>query len=193
MTVAVGWKGLPTFVLFEADVTRDSDGLVRVPYRLPDGHLHNVRMFAPSGRCWWEPRGLSLIPFGLDRQWREGMRRYRCLAITEGESDALALDAALGAEGLDVLGVPGASTWKPEWAAHTRGYDAVYVIGDGDRAGRAFNWRVRHDLPGAMVVDLPDGDDVRGLLQRDGADPLVDAIEAAEAIARLQEALGLAA
>ena len=186
-----GWKGLPTWVLDEFGIRVDRLGRVTIPYRLADGRLHNVRL-VPGDRRWWKFRGLPLVPFGLNLQTPARLRSYRCLAIVEGESDALALyGSTLGADGLDVLGVPGAGTWKSAWRGHADGYDAVYVIGDGDDAGRAFSWRARRDLVSAMVVNLPDGDDVRSILQRDGVGPLVDAIAEGEAIRQLEAALRL--
>jgi hypothetical protein len=63
---ASGWKGISTKLLEEAGVTSSDDGLIRVPYRTLTGEIHNVRVFAPSGRCWWERSGLELMPFGLE-------------------------------------------------------------------------------------------------------------------------------
>jgi 5S rRNA maturation endonuclease (ribonuclease M5) len=180
--IALGWKNLPTFVLREAGVTVDGRGRVFVPYRDESGEPVNRRVFA-GDRAWWERRGRSLIPFGLDRLEDLAFRKYRCLAICEGESDSLALSAALGAEGLDVLGVPGASTWRAEWAAHADGYAAVFVFGDGDPAGVRFNLAVKHDLPDALAVWLPKGEDVRSIVQHNAAE-LVDLIAEAERLAR---------
>jgi hypothetical protein len=191
---AVGWKGLPTFVLGEARVTRDPDGLVQLPYFTASGELHNTRVFAPGGRTWWAHSGRGLLPFGLDRLTDPGGRPYRSLAIAEGESDALALDAAFGADLFDVLGVPGSTVWRPEWAGHAADYAAIYVFGDGDPAGRAFNWRVRRTLPSARIVEIPDGQDARSMLQNDRADELLDLIDAADELALLEhEVLGAAA
>lgn len=179
--IAVGWRDLPTFVLAEADVTRDAEGLVRLPYRLPSGSRWANRVVATSGRRWWEPGdGRPVIPFGLDRLEHPDFRRYRVLAICEGESDGLALRAAFGAEGFDVLGIPGACTWRAEWAGHAAGYAAVYVLGDGDDAGRCLNRGVRGVVPDAIAVELPEGRDVRELLQEDGVDALLAMIALAE-------------
>ena len=109
------WRGLPRFVLNEYGVTHDDDGLVRIPYRLPDGSLYAMRVVAPSGGALGGSRETAarLIPFGLDQLADPAFRQYRALAITEGESDALALSATFGVEGLDVLGAPGATTGAP--------------------------------------------------------------------------------
>jgi hypothetical protein len=173
-----GWKGLPGYVLNEAGVRRDRD-VVRLPYRLPDGSLYANRVVADNGRRWWEPGdGRPVIPFGLDRLEDSPYRRYRVLAVCEGESDALAVWAALAHHGVDVLGIPGAGTWKPEWrdyiAKTDERYAAVYAVGDGDDAGRHMNDAVVRDVPDACAIWLPEGDDARALVQRDGGDALLD-------------------
>lgn len=187
--IAIGWKELPTFILAEAHVTRDHDGLVRIPYRNPVGELVNRRVFAPSGKCWWERSGVPMVPFGLERLEEPAFRRYRVLALAEGESDSLALDAAFGAEGMDVLGVPGALSWKSDWLQYVEGYETVYVFGDGDQAGREFSIRVRRHLPRAGVVSLPDGEDVRSLLQGSGPDAVVATMEEADRLLDLEALL----
>jgi hypothetical protein len=166
-TIAVAWKGLSTRTLEEALVAHSEDGLVRIPYRTLTGEVHNVRVFAPSGRCWWERRGLELIPFGLETL--RDSPHDRGLLIAEGESDALALRRHFGAGfGYDVLGVPGARTWRADWARFCEPYAVGYVFGDGDEAGRAFAAAVQRDVPQVRVVRMPDGEDVRSLVQREG-------------------------
>ena len=185
-----GWKALPTHILAEAGVTCDPDGLVRIPYRLHDGSLYAERVAASSGRRWWRPGdGRPLIPFGIDRLETAAFRKYRDLAIVEGESDTLALRAALGHEGVDVLGVPGARTWKSAWATYTGGYHDVYVLGDGDEPGRDLNATARRDVPNAIVVDLPAGRDVRDVVQADhGLDELLTLLRQAKCGAELSRA-----
>lgn len=185
---ATSWKGLPSWVLADAGVWLEG-GLVVVPYRTSAGELYADRVIAGSGRRWWSPGdGRPVIPFGLDRLERLAFRRYRALAICEGESDALALSAAFKGDGVDVLGVPGAGTWKPEWAVHAVGYSAVYVAGDGDAAGRTLDAAVYRDVPGSMSLRLPDGADVRALLQADGPDAVLELIRQAD----WQQRVGLA-
>ena len=128
-------------------------------------------------------------PFGLDRLEHPDFRGYRSLAIVEGESDALALWAAHGHEGRDVIGGPGASTWRSAWTEHANGDVATYAFGDGDGAGRALNAAARRDLPDAIAVELPDGEDVRSIVQRDGADALLDLIGEAERAAEIGSAI----
>jgi len=165
MTIAVGWKGLSTAVLNEAGVERDLEGLVWIPYRLPDGALYAHRVVAPSGRRWWKPGdGRPVIPFGLESLTDPPTDRG--LLVAEGESDALALRAAFE-WGYDVLGVPGASTWRRGWVRYLLPYAVVYVLGDGDDAGRRLAGTVKRDVPRARIVYLPAGEDARSLLQDD--------------------------
>lgn len=188
-TVATGWKGLPAWVLAEAGVTRDGEGLVRVPYFAGDGALHATRVFAPSGRCWWEPAGRCVIPFGLEQLTDERYRHECTLLIAEGESDTLALRAwAAGSPAVDVAGVPGAGCWRAEWSDLLAGYATVFVLGDGDDAGRSFNWHVRADIPHARIVDLGDGDDARAIVQRDPAE-LDELLARADLMAALEQAV----
>lgn len=181
MTAPVQWKGLPSYVLTEADVREEPDGIV-IPYRLADGGLYAERIVALNGRRWWRPGdGRPVIPYGLDRLEDEAYRKYRVLAITEGESDALALWAALGHEGVDVLSCPGASCWRSEWAHYAAGYAAVYACGDGDAPGYDLNRRIIEAIPSAVGLWLEGGDDLRGVLQSDGGvDRVRDLMAAAD-------------
>lgn len=164
-TRAASWKGLPKWLLEDAGVTVDAEGLVRLPYRLTDGTLYAHRVVAPAGRRWWEPGdGREAIPFGLDRLELPQFRTYAVLVIAEGESDALAARLVPCPCRLDVLGIPGAGTWRVEWTTYCRGYAGVYVAGDGDEAGRALNAAVCADVPEARALPIPDGSDLRELL-----------------------------
>lgn len=182
------WKRLPGHVLQEAGVEQFGVGCVRIPYRLRNGRVWGYRVVTAS-RAWWisadGTNGLGdagiLTPFGVDRQWPERLRRFRLLAICEGESDALALTGALG-YGFDSIAAPGAGVWRPEWAAYTDGYAATYVFPDGDGAGRRFAERVLASVPGRMAVWLPAGEDVRSMVQGGRLPELVGLIEERDAL-----------
>ena len=170
---ALDWKRLSALTLFEAGVTQQR-GIVRVPYRLPDGREHNAKLFRVRGHgSWWETTGKSLVPFGLERvpltvAGRAGM----VLVVAEGESDALAIREAfaLDRDGASfvVLGLPGSSTWRSEWVGLTRGWRRVYVAADGDQAGTRMLERIWEDVPRARWVPIPDGEDSRSILQAPG-------------------------
>ena len=109
--------------------------------------------------------GLPLLPFGLET--RTDPPHDRGLLIAEGESDALALRPHFHFA-YDVVGIPGAHTWRAEWARYCEPYAIGYVLGDGDEAGRAFSAAVEGDVPQIRGVAVPDDDDVRSLIQREG-------------------------
>ncbi len=65
----------------------------------------------------------------------------RRVLLVEGPSDMLAARSA----GLPAVAVPGASAWRPEWAAVLSGRDVVVVM-DCDHAGRHAARRIGEDL-----------------------------------------------
>lgn len=91
------------------------------------------------------------------------------IAVTEGELDAIAATSA----GVPAVGVPGAQAWRPHFAETLRGYDAVFVLADGDEPGLKFAETVAKSLGSvARVIEMPPGDDVNELVYRDGPDAL---------------------
>jgi hypothetical protein len=179
------WKGIDFLTLEEAGVTFTESGLVVVPYRLPDGTEHNRRVFALSGRCWWETPGVSLIPFGLETI--PANKTDWALLLCEGESDTLACREAFAGvsaghhlRGFVVLGMPGAATWQHDWNRYVEGFDLIYAIGDGDEPGRKLACAIKRSLPWARPVHLPEGADARGLLQVAGGRALDDYLIAAD-------------
>jgi 5S rRNA maturation endonuclease (ribonuclease M5) len=182
------WKGLPCAVLVDAGVVRDG-GLVRIPYRLADGGLYAERVVAPSGRRWWAPGdGRPMIPFGLERL--TASPHDRGLLVAEGESDALALRAWFG-WGYDVLGIPGATAWRAQWRRHLLPYAAIYVFGDGDAAGREMAFAICRDFPRVRTVPVPDREDVRSLLEREGPGVIDELLGEADRLSRVAASLGL--
>lgn len=194
---ARGWKGIAPDVLAEAGVDLDGS-LVTVPYRDRDGTELYSKCFRSDGRSFYRPAGISLVPYGLETLPAEGSRfpRFCALLLCEGESDALAVRDVLryrdDARAVQVfaLALPGALSWRNSWRSFLEPFPLVYLLGDGDEPGRRMNRRVRSAIPWARPVWLPDGSDVRALLQADrhGLDPFLDA---ADVDARLSAALVL--
>jgi 5S rRNA maturation endonuclease (ribonuclease M5) len=179
-----GYKGLPDVVLIDAGVRIDGR-TITIPYRSPGGAVHNRRVIDEAGQ-WWQTRGLSLILFGLELVPEVETRKHRQLWICEGESCTLALRGEIAEwRGLpvDTIGVPGATTWRSEWAHYLHEYAAVYLFPDGDEAGNRLAQNVTRDVPHVIRVHLPAGLDVRDVIQRDGGDRLEELIVEAETAA----------
>lgn len=178
-----GWKGIDAAVLDQAGFVFDGE-LVRIPYRRSDGAINNWRIFRTDGRCWWLSTGLGLIPFGLETLPPAEQATEVALLIAEGESDALALRQAFAGRpgpgrvaGYAVLGLPGAGSWRSDWRPFVDPHALIYVVGDGDAAGRRMIERIWNEIPWARPVWLPGGEDARSLLQREGPlalDPYLD-------------------
>lgn len=189
------WKGISYLVTEPAGLVFEGD-LVKAPYRLPDGAVWNWRVLAPNGRCWWETPGLELIPLGLETLPPIPKRDGWALLIGEGESDCLALREAFAGvgtgsdrRGYAILGLPGAGTWRPSFGAFTYGFESIYVVGDGDAAGRRMLDAVCRDLPNAHPIFLPEGEDARSLLQRKGSRALDVFLRRADELAFIVAAL----
>lgn len=212
LVTARGWKRLSVDVLDEAGVELDR-GLVTVPYRDRAGRELYRKCFRRDGRAFYRPAGTELVPFGLETLPAPGdcHPRYCALLVCEGESDALCvrdvlrlhdddraveyLSLALPGVGVPAveylaLALPGASVWRNSWRSFVEPFPLVYVLGDGDEPGRRMNRRVVAAVPWARPVWLPDGADVRSLLQAD-PDSLEPLLAHADENARLSAALAL--
>jgi hypothetical protein len=185
------WKGISFLVLDKADVVVGRDDRVRVPYRLPDGTVFRERFFARDGRVWWGP-GDRLIPFGLETLPPPDKAARSALIICEGESDTLAVREAFAAtppgnpiEAFYAIGLPGARAWRPQWASLVDAFNVIYLLGDGDNAGRQMVDAVHRNLPWSRPVWLPEGTDARSILQTHGPRALDPYLDRADEVAKL--------
>lgn len=94
------------------------------------------------------------------------------ILLVEGESDT----RTLWHYGIPALGIPGAATWKADWAQYLDGL-AVYVWKEPDMGGETFVTKVGATLPDVRILEAPAGrkdvsechvlgDDVPALLRR---------------------------
>lgn len=100
-----------------------------------------------ENRFKWR-KGTTIHPYGL---WRLD-RNAGYVILCEGESDA----QTFWHHGVSALGIPGASTWKPEWAQHLDGL-TVYVWCEPDQGGQAFAASVGKSLPDCRIIAPPQG------------------------------------
>ena len=165
-----------------------------IPYRNPSGEVVSLQRYYPDdGRKLWLP-DLGSWLYGVDRLAEADDRADKTLFVCEGALDAIALDAHLTKckvrKRYDVLAVPAANTFKPEWASFLAGYKEVRLCLDNDKAGRDGQERIaritREAKAGAKLLALrwpnvkeqsedgtekdkyPEGYDVSDLI-RDGA------------------------
>ncbi len=98
-------------------------------------------------RFLWR-RGDRPIPYGL---WRVNSAPPEApLILVEGASDAWTLWYA----GLHALGLPGAATWRGDYAKLVAGRE-VFVWREPDEGGAAFAECVGRSLPEARVIEAP--------------------------------------
>jgi hypothetical protein len=170
------WKRLAPETMLAAGIYVH-DGLVHLPYRRQDGSLHRTRVVASGRDPWWLYDGEGTILYGLDRLpfFEKELRLF----VTEGETDCLAARE----HGYQALGCPGARNFRPEWREVLEPFDLVYSIGDGDQAGSDFAWSVQRVVPWARPVVLPEGRDLRDLLQAGDQQQLHDLLDDADWLA----------
>lgn len=92
------------------------------------------------------------------------------IAVCEGEFDTIIMD---GAVGVPAVGVPGANNWRDHFRLLLEDYELIFVLCDGDQAGRDFGKKVASEVDGATVVHLPDGTDVNDLYLAEGKEGLL--------------------
>lgn len=90
------------------------------------------------------------------------------VAITEGEFSSWAVEL----DGIPAVALQGVSAWKDHFDRAFAGYEKVYVLGDGDEAGRKMTEKLAERLPNAVPIDLPDGEDPDSL-RRDYGDGFI--------------------
>ncbi len=134
-------KGLPVALLQDlglSDTHYMGRRAVRIPYLDEEGSEAAVRfrlaLEKSSGgddRFRWR-QGSKPSLYGL---WRlEGMCSSGYAFLVEGESDC----HTLWHHGFPALGVPGAATWRNEWAGHLEGVERIYAVVEPDGGGEAF-------------------------------------------------------
>jgi hypothetical protein len=159
---------------------------VRIAYADEDGAEIAVRFrLALKGedRFRWR-RGSHVAPYGLPRLNLARQAGY--IVLVEGESDA----QTLWYHGLPALGLPGASTWRAEWADYLQGLE-VFAWREPDTGGDKMLERIGPSLPDACILippgalkDISDhhlaGGDVVGLIRelRGKARPIRELLEA---------------
>lgn len=131
-------KGLPVEFLQKQglrDQKYQGRSAIRISYRGEDGSEDAVRFRIGlekseegDDRFRWRTGSKARL-YGL---WRlESIRKADYVVLVEGESDA----QTLWYHRIPALGIPGASTWRNEWAEHLEAIEKVYAVVEPDEAG----------------------------------------------------------
>lgn len=145
-------KALPVEFLRDlglTDIHYSGQPAIRIPYYAADGTEAAVRVRTAlykgesgDNRFRWR-KGSKLCPYGL---WRlDAARQAGYIVLCEGESDA----HTAWFHNVPALGLPGASTWKEEWAQHLDGIATIYVVIEPDNGGEA----VLKSLSASLIRD----------------------------------------
>lgn len=101
---------------------------------------------------------------------RDAFKDSRDIHIAEGEIDTIVLSELCG---LPALGISGAKYWLPWWVEVLRDFRKVFVYCDGDEAGEQLGNKIQKELGlAAILIKLPDGEDVNSIYLMGGADAL---------------------
>jgi hypothetical protein len=128
-------KGLPVDYLRDdlglADFHYIGEPALRIPYHDLDGSEAAMRfriaLDGPDKFRW--RKGSKAMFYGLERL--EKIKEADYVVLVEGESDC----HTLWHHGIQALGIPGAKTWKHEWAEHLDGLTRIYVVKESDEGG----------------------------------------------------------
>ncbi len=122
-----------------------SIGCWLVPFKSECGHVVNLTRYFPETG---DKPTLPILPlrlYGLDRIAPEADRAALPLFLVEGPFDLIALDQQLTDRKtrtrFDMLAVPSAGVFKPEWLRYLKGR-TVRLCLDNDKAGRAGQDRI---------------------------------------------------
>jgi hypothetical protein len=139
--------------------------VVKIPYRNEVGNVvaTRYRIGLTGDRFRWATGSKPQL-YGLPGLVRA--REAGHVLVVEGESDVHVATFL----GLPAVGVPGAKTWKDEWAAYFDNIPRVFVLQEPDQGGEQLVEHLANSPPGRRplwVVHLPGVKDVAELYRRD--------------------------
>ena len=151
-------KGLPADVLKDFGVRNGVDGFDRRPcvdilYIDEQGEVTATRKrlrLQAEPRFKWRP-GSKATLYGRSRL--DHARKAGQVLVLEGESDTWTAWNA----GLPAVSVPGAGTWREEWARKLSGIANVYLWREPDSGGDTLIGKAISDLPDASIIEAPAG------------------------------------
>lgn len=153
------YKKLPVSFLKDlslVEISHSGTPALRIPYFNRDGQEVAVRFRLALGgdaRFRWQ-KGSKLHLYGL---WRlKEMQTAGYIILVEGESDT----QTLWYHKEPALGLPGASSWREDWADdYLQGVEKIYITLEPDTGGQAIKqWLSRSQIRDrAWIIIPPDG------------------------------------
>jgi hypothetical protein len=147
----------------------DRRRVIRIPYFDAEGKEASVRFRLAIGkedgidhRFRWK-RGCRVLPYGM---WKlSEAKKAGYIVVVEGESDC----HTLWHHKIPVLGIPGADTWRDEWATYLEAIPDVYLVVEPDKAGESLRDRLmQSDLrENLQLLDFGKRKDPSGLYLAD--------------------------
>ena len=133
------------------------DAIVAIPYRDAEGNVLRTKLRTRNG-TFWDKDGTGAPLYGQDVLAKATPDAP--ILVVEGESDC----HAGWQHGLTVVGLPGASQWRTEYAPLLAGKQ-VFVWQEPDEGGATLVSAIAKDLPNAKVIRevTIDGDPVKDL------------------------------
>lgn len=125
-------------------VGKFGDAIIAMPYRDASGKTIRTKMRTRTG-TFWDRDGTGTPLYGQDVL--AASDKLAPVIVVEGESDCHAGWQA----GLCVVGLPGASQWRSEYALLLKGRD-VFVWQEPDEGGGTMVSAIAKDLPKARVI-----------------------------------------
>jgi len=167
--ISIGWE----------DWQYQGKPAVRMPYYDTEGALlgYRYRVGINKGTRIVSAKGARVMPYGLQR-----IRDFRAgnyVILQEGESDWAALDSS----DFNAIGIPGVSTFQPEWTVYFNGIKTTFVWqesgGNPDRHGRTPGQQMVHRIstymgPVWVIAAPPEAKDPCELKQVLGEGSFID-------------------
>lgn len=136
------------------ECVRNPDGSFRAPHE--EVHVRHGKMQSMSNDT---PRIYNTEAI---------IRSSDTIAICEGEADTWTAEMC----GIPAVGIQGVNGWKEYFTELFIGYRTVFVLSDGDEAGRGFARHVSSLLPNALEVPMAPGLDVNKTYNEQGRELL---------------------